>query len=380
MAGTTAIEWTGRTVNTFLVRRRPGLPRAGKLGWWCRKIDPACASCYAEALNTDPRATASEKRRGTGDRYMMSSALELDPVFAREPLERLLALRDDWLIFPNDMTDAFLSVARCDNPSCLEVWEDEDRRPGDPCRKCGEPAAGKYGVTEFWPSAWIQDLLDLYDALAARGHIVQSLTKRTRRLAVELREFERRRGRKLHAGVWIGFSAGNQAGFELRWPDAAAAARRIDGPLWLSWEPALGPIDLSEALRPPAGVIRPGLAWGVIGGESGRAARPFPVELVENATRQFGRAGVPLHVKQLGRLPVLPSAAPEFRRDWPAGTRFGNPTRDARLDDRVALLQHAKGGDENEWPEPYRVRQFPTAAAGFVDGRRPKAVAQGGLF
>lgn len=107
---------------------------------------------------------------------------------------------------------------------------------------------------------------------------------------------------------------------------------------WVSYEPALGPVDLTRYL---AG--EPRLNWIVVGGESGMKARPCDLAWIRSVVEQSKTAGVPVFVKQLGRI-VL---------DGHVG-RSGNVTAQSawRFADR-------KGGDPAEWPADLRVRQYP---------------------
>lgn len=149
--------------------------------------------------------------------------------------------------------------------------------------------------------------------------------------------------------VWLGISAEDQQRFAERWPylrDTPAALR------WLSYEPALGPLDptdlvhgcMEDALAgvqyhdAPEGVRSasrkvPKLDWAVCGLESGNRARARDIELLRGFVRTFQRAGTPVFVKQLGRKPT------------DSGKRV--------------VLESRKGGDPLEWPEDLRVRQFP---------------------
>lgn len=202
--------------------------------------------------------------------------------------------------------------------------------------------------------------------------------------------------------VWIGVSVEDQATADARIPlliQCPAAVR------WVSYEPALGPVDFAAFLsvnwdvfvgpcgcsemRDPwtrcANCIHV-LQWIVIGGESGANARPFDVAWARAVIEQGRAAGVPVFVKQLGAKPrgicgwehhdaeppdwldkdgtlaygvrhpgdvVVPGAGPPddlcHHRDdawWPC---------QPNLRDRA-------GADPSEWPEDLRVRECPHAA------------------
>lgn len=156
---------------------------------------------------------------------------------------------------------------------------------------------------------------------------------------------------------------------------------------WVSYEPALGPVDFARFLpraeccedrdRGVEGVcgwegglaaaydahpmehitgcplcgstaineIPEGLSWVVVGGESGPGARPFNVEWARSVIRQGRDAGVPVFVKQLGAQPF--DLEPVFK-SWGLGME----------------LRDRKGGDWSEWPEDLRVREMPEVTRG----------------
>ena len=92
----------------------------------------------------------------------------------------------------------------------------------------------------------------------------------------------------------------------------------------LSLEPLLEPVNLD--LR--------GIDWTIVGGGSDVLAEPFHVEWALALQRQCKSEGVAFFLKQLGKHPLY--------RDKPL-----------ELDD-----QH--GGNWNEWPKEWRLREFPT--------------------
>ena len=67
---------------------------------------------------------------------------------------------------------------------------------------------------------------------------------------------------------------------------------------FVSCEPLLGPIDLTEWLAPAA--AGHGLNWVITGGESGSHSRPMSPAWAESIRDQCATAGVPFHFKQWG--------------------------------------------------------------------------------
>lgn len=159
------------------------------------------------------------------------------------------------------------------------------------------------------------------------------------------------------ANVWHGVSAETQQYADERIPvllETPAALR------WVSYEPALGPVDFAQWLEPAfvsgpdpedRGITVPGLNWIVVGGESdqgGQEARPFDVEWARSTVASGKAAGVPVFVKQLGSLAY----------DSTVRMSITGPGSHAVECD----LRHRKGADPDEWPEDLRVQQLPTAA------------------
>jgi len=150
--------------------------------------------------------------------------------------------------------------------------------------------------------------------------------------------------------VWVGVSVEDQETADARIPsllDIPAALR------WVSYEPALGPVDFTDWLEPvvaaegdpePGEIVIPSLSWVVCGGESGPNARPFDVQWARDTIRQCREAGVPVFVKQLGRRPGEAVCIDEEVNSW---------------EEAPIKLRDPKGGDISEFPEDLRVREFP---------------------
>jgi protein gp37 len=122
----------------------------------------------------------------------------------------------------------------------------------------------------------------VFETMAAcPQHTFQVLTKRSRRL--------RHMAERLPwpKNVWIGVSVENQRVLgridDLRHVPAAVR--------FLSCEPLLGPMD---------DVDLDGIAWVIVGGESGPGARPMKPEWVESILKQCRRAQVAFFFKQWG--------------------------------------------------------------------------------
>lgn len=97
-----------------------------------------------------------------------------------------------------------------------------------------------------------------------------------------------------------------------------------------------GGVGLEPIQKPQA------VSWVIVGGESGRGARPFDLAWARSVVAQCRGAGVPVFVKQLGASPYESVSAATVGKGG------------------VGLaLKESKGGDMAEWPEDLRVREWP---------------------
>lgn len=141
--------------------------------------------------------------------------------------------------------------------------------------------------------------------------------------------------------VWVGTSVENQEYAEYRIPELLRVPARVR---FLSCEPLLGPLDIAKYLPdyPGCEACRAGdcpesdrlVRWVIVGGESGPKARLMKAAWVDSLRRQCGRAGVPFFFKQTGSALA-----------------------------RQMDLRHPKGEDPAEWPEAWRVQEFPLEVA-----------------
>lgn len=158
--------------------------------------------------------------------------------------------------------------------------------------------------------------------------------------------------------VWLGVSIEDQEQADLRIPallDTPAAVR------WISAEPLLGPVDLTnvagvDALEPDwmggpgggTGAPHPLLDWVVVGGESGPGARPMHPDWARTLRDQCVSAGIPYFFKQWGA----------YR--WVSGDRYNAETQcwvdDGIVPQRVSKKLSGRELDGREWSE------FPVAA------------------
>lgn len=129
--------------------------------------------------------------------------------------------------------------------------------------------------------------------------------------------------------VWLGVTVENQKYWDIRIPQLLALPAAVR---WVSYEPALGPINIGMPLI--------GIHWIIIGGESDQTtpARQFDLSWAESMISQCKANGIAPFVKQVGSNAWVDCGhvgCEQFKTKDKAGT------------------------DPAEWPESIRVREFP---------------------
>lgn len=344
MSGPTSIQWTDRTVNPIRARNK----QTGAVGHFCEKVSPGCTHCYASKWNERVRPSGAHLI-GTGLAFDVRNREQIEFFLDDAKLLDVLKRRQPTKWFWCDMTDMF---------------------------------------GEWVPDEWIDRCFAVMALTPQHTH--QVLTKRADRLRTYL-EFRSRPpaitttqdvliayARELgvddapavkHIGlskwplpnVWLGVSAEDQERADERIPlllQTPAAVR------FISAEPLLGRIDLTNYLWSIPGARLNRLHWLIVGGESGSGSRACDLEWVRWLVAQCNSADVACFVKQLGAVPMMAEG------DWRAifDDRTLTPLLSARNARRipggsVPLKFHtAKAGDPSEWPEDLRVREFPAVS------------------
>lgn len=225
MGENSKIEWTEHTFN---------------IAWGCEKVSPACDKCYAESW---------AKRAGhslwgkDAPRRVMSAEHWKAPIKWNAAAQKTGVVAR---VFCSSMADVFE-----EHPTIADQRE------------------------RLWPligaTPWLQWLL---------------LTKRPENVAKVVPAEWRASWPK---NVLPGFTAENQEWFEARSSHANRTAFAYAMRWFVSYEPALGPIDF-HGFGP--------IAWLIMGGESGKGARPMMLSWVRSARDQASTAGVPFFLKQ----------------------------------------------------------------------------------
>jgi protein gp37 len=344
----TSIEWTDATWN----------PVRG-----CSRISEGCRNCYAEriaARMSDPGMWGNgfAERTKAGPRW--TGRVELVPAKLGDPL----GWKHPRRVFVNSTSDLF-----------HEALSDD-------------AIAAVFGVMAAAPRHTFQILTKRpermrawFDAIDSKAvamgglradRLWQLRAACTRYLAVGNWPSD------VHAGgmdwplpnVHLGVSVEDQATADSRIPFLLRTPADVR---WVSYEPALGPVNFRRVLMPsgmpidalngrwavpqnngsPAGPTDTmHLDWIVVGGESGPGARPFDLAWARSTVEQCRAAGVPVFVKQLGGKPELRGDAIMDAIPMACGHTIENRVARLHLKDR-------KGGDWSEWPEDLRVREFP---------------------
>jgi protein gp37 len=365
MAENSKIQWTTHTLN----------PWRG-----CTKVSPGCAHCYAETLSgRNPKTLGVWGPSGT--RVVAAESQWREPLkwnkAAGEAGERhrvfCASLADVFEAWGGRMVDAH-------GNHLVRVGPGSHTDPRSGAAWKSVAAVEEYDV---------RDLLTMDDVRSRLFCLIHQtpnldwllLTKRADGIMPTLERMADRGGDggdlakqwlygAVMPNVWLGVSVENQPAADSRIPHLFRVPAAVR---FLSCEPLLDAVDLRrvnighDCPRYDAldGVTEftmqrgPRIDWVIAGGESGPDARVCRVEWIKSIVTQCKRAKVPCFVKQLGS--NVTTTLPDGER-WPGHT--GPTSRvqfhgDGYGNYRVSGLRDGKGGDEGEWPEGLRVREFP---------------------
>lgn len=316
MGAESKIEWTDATWTPIRARL---LADAAKVGWHCEHVSEGCRHCYAEAMN---------RRLGTGLPFKPGHRCDVDRFLDEKMLTAPLRWRRPRKVFVCSMTDLF---------------------------------------ADFVPNEWIDRMFAVM-ALAPQ-HVFQVLTKRPERMRAYLSDprLGARLGELLVSvtwptratcdhlldwsspelparlrlplpNVWLGTSVEDQAAADERVPYLLATPAAVR---FLSCEPLLGLVRLTnidchqrrdlpsfywinaltgehdDMCRPCARV--PALDWVIVGGESGKDARPIHPDWARSLRDQCADAGASFFFKQWGEFRPYTAETDNFTRNDPTG-------------------------------------------------------------
>lgn len=204
----------------------------------CNRTSPGCDHCYALTLARRLKAMGQPKYQADGDPRTSG------PGFGLTLHPDVVDIPRSWstprTVFVNSMSDLFHSAV---------------------------------------PLAFIRDVFAV--VADTPQHTYQVLTKRSKRLATLADRLD------WPPNLWMGVSIENESyKFRAEHLKQVGAAVRF-----LSCEPLLGPLDELSL---------DGIGWVIVGGESGRQARPIDAEWVRSIRDQCADAGVAFFFKQWG--------------------------------------------------------------------------------
>lgn len=136
-----------------------------------------------------------------------------------------------------------------------------------------------------------------------------------------------------YANVWLGISVVNQVEADRDIPRLMATPTRLR---FLSMEPLLGPVQLDPEWLSGD---RAGVDWVIVGGESGRCARPMNPDWARSLRDQCERAEVPFFFKQWGEfVPAeVETAGTAGRHVW-TGKRVAGRLLDGRIHNEFPVV------------------------------------------
>ncbi|WGS55072.1 phage Gp37/Gp68 family protein (plasmid) [Paraburkholderia sp. D15] len=223
--------------------------------WGCSKVSPGCDHCYAETLaGRFGTGWGDEAAKREFDETHWNDLLRWDRKAAREGVRRR--------VFTNSMSDLFDRFA----PDGVRArhWEFVARTPNLDhlllTKRIGN-------VARMVPAEW----------LVEGGW---------------------------PANVWIGASVVNQKEADRDIPKILTLPARVR---FLSMEPLLGPVVLRDSWLHELG-------WVIVGGESGRYARPMHPAWARALRDQCEAAGVPFFFKQWGEWAPIHAVSSESVR------------------------------------------------------------------
>lgn len=281
MAGKSNIEWTGHTWNPF----------AG-----CAVLSPGCTNCYAMKMAARLDAMGQPLYKGltkqTNAGPVWRGTVRASPDALLAPLRR----KTPTTYFVNSMSDLF-----------YEVFDDSliDQ---------------VFAVMALCPQHTFQVLTKRAERM--RDYMTDPRQHNRMELAAEsIKASEGKPWSPKHVlarvlpNVWLGVSTERQKEYDERWPHLASTPAAVR---FISYEPALGPLNLQSMALTLDRPIKMFPDWVICGGESGPDARPMHPAWARALRDQCALLGVPFFFKQWGAwAPSTPEqAAGNPRSGW----------------------------------------------------------------
>lgn len=302
--GTKGKSWNPIKAATLTTDEKPG----GDVGWHCEHVSEGCRNCYAEAINLRLGTKLDYRRQDRGKvQVFIDQKTLLAPLTWRKPRRIFVCsmadLFGEWVTY--EMIDLVYAVmALCPQHTFIVLTK---------------RAHLQADYTHYRDPA--HRLATFLDARRGNPALTRITDKTGWPMLGEAGDWPLR-------NVWNGVSVEDQPTADERIPHLMETDTVLP---WISYEPALGPLDISRWISGES------FKWMVGGGESGPGARQNLLDWHRVLLGQCRSAGIPFFEKQLGRHPM---DSQEHR------------TRP----------KDAKGGEMEEFPEDLRVREWPRVA------------------
>jgi protein gp37 len=296
MSDKSGIEWTDATWN----------PVTG-----CTKVSPGCDHCYAETL--------AERFRGTpGHYYENGFDVQLRPDKLDLPLRWTKPRR----VFVNSMSDLFHDQVPDEYiAQVFAVMALADRHTFQLLTKRHGRMRSLLNNTGFRAQV-ATFVIERAEQAPGPPHIPMRLV-----LPSDGREWWPL------LNVWLGVSVEDQHWANIRIPALLDTPAEIR---FLSCEPLLGPVSLFANTRLDTGTL---VDWVIVGGESGRGARPMLPAWARGLRYECTTHGIPFLFKQWGEWSPCGSLQPDGSIDWNDPTagmeRLGKKAAGRELDGRT---------------------------------------------
>ncbi|SEO65505.1 phage Gp37/Gp68 family protein [Nitrosovibrio sp. Nv6] len=264
MGERTKIEWAHHTFNPW---------------YGCQKVGPGCDHCYAEAW----AKRSGLVKWGPGAERRRSS-----PANWRKPLQ--------WNRRSQIAHDAWQHGIELTGGNEKELLARGFVKPERPRVFCASLADVFDNAV---PADW---RMDLFSLIAQTPYLDWLLVTKRVGNVMPMCSRDSLMFDMLSSRVWLGITVCNQQEADRDIPKLLQIPAKVR---WLSMEPLLGPVDISEWIDPDyfTGCADDGikaLHWVVAGGESGSNARPMHSGWARSLRDQCQGAGVPFFFKQWG--------------------------------------------------------------------------------
>ena len=297
MAKNTKIEWCDHSFNPWV---------------GCTKISPGCDNCYAERwacrFGTEGWGAKANRRKTSAQNW-------------RQPIQWNRQAEIQFSAWERFQTDSGLS----DDEMIEQHGFIKPRRPRVFCGSLCDV------FDNAVPDEWRVELFELMSVTPHLDWLL--LTKRIGNAAKMLPKDQR--GDQLSWGcgwsnVWLGATICNQEEADRDIPKLLATPAAVR---FVSMEPLLGPIDLAQACAKYHWTDGGGfwysatprlLDWTIVGGETGKHARPLHPSWVRSLRDQCQHARIPFFFKQWGEYV-----------EWDGSQ---SPSPSARMDDMTPVV------------------------------------------